>query len=259
MTAVADSEHGMAISTAWRSVNAPHRVRWAPLSRHPVSSMFTAPPVRTRASRSSLGSASASPARARIASIVPVHARTRTSQASVRRPHPPPTTAAAPVHDPHDRAGRPGSCPTGPWAAPAYLPCVPRADRWTAAATSSRSSSPTPARASRPAPSTARSDDPSAKAPQPRPRAPRHRSPPPHAVPHPQIRRSSVMSPDPLNAYEGKPTPGIEPGTPSLRVAHLQGFCRIYGLLILVSAGWVRSELLSSGHGSGHAFSNGCG
>jgi hypothetical protein len=25
------------------------------------------------------------------------------------------------------------------------------------------------------------------------------------------------MSPDPLNAYEGKPTPGIEPGTPSLR------------------------------------------
>ena len=51
-----------------------------------------------------------------------------------------------------------------------------------------------------------------------------------------------------------KPTPGIEPGTPSLRVAHLQGFCCRYRHLILVRAGWMRSELPGSGHGSGHAF-----
>ncbi len=41
--------------------------------------------------------------------------------------------------------------------------------------------------------------------------------------------------------------PGLEPGTPSLRVPHLQGFYRIYGLLILVGAGWIRSEVLCSG------------
>jgi hypothetical protein len=38
-------------------------------------------------------------------------------------------------------------------------------------------------------------------------------------------------------------------GTPSSRVPPLQGFYRIYGLLISVSAGWMSSELLSSGHG----------
>ena len=47
---------------------------------------------------------------------------------------------------------------------------------------------------------------------------------------------------------------GIEPPTLGLRVAHLQGICRSYWLLILVSAGCWRSELLSSGHGWGHAF-----
>jgi hypothetical protein len=41
-------------------------------------------------------------------------------------------------------------------------------------------------------------------------------------------------------------------GDPSLRVAHLQGISSIYGLSFLVSAGWRRSELPSSGHSSGH-------
>ena len=46
-------------------------------------------------------------------------------------------------------------------------------------------------------PSAARSDDPSATAPQPRPHAPRRRSPRPQPAPHPNIRQSEVMSPRP--------------------------------------------------------------
>jgi hypothetical protein len=34
--------------------------------------------------------------------------------------------------------------------------------------------------------------------------------------------------------FLSEPTPGLEPGTPSLRVAHLQGNCNTYGRLCAV-------------------------
>src|SRR5205807_3792371 len=50
----------------------PHSARRSPAVRQPVSSTFSARAPRTRASRSSWGSDNAAPARARIASTVPV-------------------------------------------------------------------------------------------------------------------------------------------------------------------------------------------
>jgi hypothetical protein len=49
------------------------------------------------------------------------------------------------------------------------------------------------------------------------------------------------------------PPVGLEPTTVGLKDAYLQEFLRKYEPLILVSAGSGRSELLCSGHGSGHA------
>jgi hypothetical protein len=55
-----------------------------------------------------------------------------------------------------------------------------------------------------------------------------------------------------LEAFFEEPTPGLEPGTPSLRVAHLQDFCDSYGPLRSPQRGQMGSELLGSGHSSGH-------
>jgi hypothetical protein len=51
-----------------------------------------------------------------------------------------------------------------------------------------------------------------------------------------------------------EPTPGIEPGTPSLRVAHLQGNYSRYGRFEPSVSSWHRSESPSSGHASGHVL-----
>ena len=53
------------------------------------------------------------------------------------------------------------------------------------------------------------------------------------------------------------PPVGLEPTTRGLKVACLQGKLSDYGLIILVSAGWPRSELTSWGHGWGHAPASG--
>ena len=143
-------------------------------------------------------------------------ARRSSARASARSPRqaPTPVTAAAPC--PRDRAVHPGSDQRRPCCAVAEHSARLRSE----AVSCSSSCGSTDARAgqyARPggqrAPRAAESCDPSPTEPQRRPRAPRHRSPPPQRDPHPDIRQSRVMSPNQLNAYKNPLFAGISAKT----------------------------------------------
>jgi hypothetical protein len=80
----------------------------------------------------------------------------------------------------------------------------------------------------------------------------RDRNPPPAHVSEFTLANKAKA---PLLGAFVEPTPGFEPGTPSLRVALFPCNWRVYRQLTATQCSCVRSELLTSGHFSGHGRS----